>query len=75
MTGLIQVGYLCGIDCTSSWRRLDEWDEGKRLDQQKIRLAPLEPGKVTINEEEAAQVVNKINYSIYKYNYNCYKFL
>ena len=24
--------------------------EGKQLDQQKRRLAPLEPGKVTINE-------------------------
>lgn len=45
-----RVGYLCGIDFTSSWRGLDEWDEGKRLDRQKRRVAPLEPGKVTINE-------------------------
>lgn len=29
-----RVGYLCGIDCTSSWRGLDEWNEGKRLDRQ-----------------------------------------
>jgi len=45
-----RVGYLCGIDCTSSWRGLDEWNEGKRLDRQKRRGEPLEPGKVTINE-------------------------
>ena len=36
-----RVGYLCGIDFTSSWRGLDEWDEGKRLDRQKRRVAPL----------------------------------
>lgn len=45
-----RVGYLCGIDCTSSWRGLDEWNEGERLDRQKRRVAPLEPGKVIINE-------------------------
>uniref|UniRef100_A0A803NCT8 ATP synthase subunit alpha, mitochondrial n=1 Tax=Chenopodium quinoa TaxID=63459 RepID=A0A803NCT8_CHEQI len=45
-----RVGYLCGIDCTSSRRRLDEWNEGERLDRQKRRVAPLEPGKVIINE-------------------------
>lgn len=45
-----RVGYLCGIDCTSSWRGLDEWNEGERLDRQKTRVAPLEPGKVTIKE-------------------------
>lgn len=45
-----RVGYLCGIDCTSSWRGLDEWNEGEWLDRQKRRVAPLEPGKVTINE-------------------------
>ena len=45
-----RVGYICGIDCTSSWRRLDEWNEGERLDRQKRRVAPLEPGKVIINE-------------------------
>lgn len=45
-----RVGYLCGIDCTSSWRGLDEWNEGERLDRQKRRVAPLEPGKVTIKE-------------------------
>lgn len=45
-----RVGYLCGIDCTSSWRGLDEWNEGKRLDRQKRRVASLEPGKVIINE-------------------------
>ena len=44
-----RVGYLCGIDCTSSWRGLDEWNEGERLDREKRRVAPLEPGKVTIN--------------------------
>lgn len=45
-----RVGYLCGIDCTSSWRGLDEWNEGERLDRQKRRVASLEPGKVIINE-------------------------
>lgn len=47
-----RVGYLCGINCTSSWRRLDEWNEGERLDRKKKkrRVAPLEPGKLTINE-------------------------
>lgn len=45
-----RVCYLCGIDCTSSWRGLDEWNEGERLDRQKIRVASLEPGKVIINE-------------------------
>ncbi|MCD9560477.1 hypothetical protein HAX54_019162, partial [Datura stramonium] len=32
----------------SGW--LDEWNEGKQLDQQKRRVASLEPGKVIINE-------------------------
>lgn len=34
------------VACTSSWRGLDEWNEGERLDRQKRRVAPLEPGKV-----------------------------
>lgn len=39
-----RVGYLCGIDCTSSWRRLDEWNEGQRLYSLKWRSSFVRQG-------------------------------